>query len=184
MSLMLQNFILFQIGWFACVLSGASENYYWAGILIVAFIVAVHLARAVDMRNEMVLIVLTMIIGTTWDSMLTAAGLFEFSNGVSVSWLVPLWLISMWALFATTLNVSLKWLKGRYVLAAALGAIGGPLAYYAGHRLGAVDFSNTVNSMIAVGAGWAVIMPALVLIANRYNGYLDISSQQFEANPV
>jgi hypothetical protein len=184
MPLMLQNFILFQIGWFGCVISGASENYYWAGIPIVTFIVAVHLARAVDMRNEIVLIILTMIVGTTWDSMLTAAGFFEFANGVYVNWLVPLWLVSMWALFATTLNVSLKWLKDRYVLAAVFGAIGGPVAYYAGHRIGAVDFDNTLNSMIAVGAGWAVIMPVLMLIANRYNGYLDISRHQLEAKLI
>jgi hypothetical protein len=116
--------------------------------------------------------------------MLTAAGFFEFANGVYVNWLVPLWLVSMWALFATTLNVSLKWLKDRYVLAAVFGAIGGPVAYYAGHRIGAVDFYNTLNSMIAVGAGWAVIMPVLMLIANRYNGYLDISRHQLEAKLI
>jgi len=39
---------------------------------------------------------------------------------------------------ATTLNVSMAWLRGRYALAAIFGAFGGPLAYYSGAKLGAM----------------------------------------------
>ena len=76
MSLMLQNFILFQLGWFGCVVGGASQEYSWVGVAVVALIVALHLARAVDMQDEIKLILATMILGTTWDSTLTAAGIF------------------------------------------------------------------------------------------------------------
>jgi hypothetical protein len=184
MPLMLQNFILFQIGWFGCVVGGATQDYYWAGVVIVTFIIAVHLVRASEIRHEIMLIILTMIVGTAWDSALTVAGLLVFSHGVLVSWLVPSWMIAMWALFATTLNVSLKWLKHRYVLAAVFGAIGGPLAYYAGHRIGAVDFNNTLSSMIAVGAGWALIMPGLMLMTRYFNGYQVLSQNSLEVKPV
>jgi len=77
----------------------------------------------------------------------------------------------MWPLFATTLNVSMKWMKGKYLLASLFGAIGGPLAYLAGHRLGAVEFSSTLNAMFVIGIGWAVMMPLLVNLAERFNGY-------------
>ena len=184
MPLMLQNFILFQIGWFGCVVGGATQDYYWAGVVIVTLIIAVHLARASEIRNEIMLIVLTMLVGTAWDSALTAAGLFVFSHGVFVSWLVPSWMIAMWALFATTLNVSLQWLKHRYMLAAVFGAIGGPAAYYAGHRIGAVDFNNTLSAMIAVGAGWALIMPGLMLMTKYFNGYRIPSHKPLEVKPI
>jgi hypothetical protein len=184
MPLMLQNFILFQVGWFGCVVGGATHDYYWAGVVIVSFIIAVHLVRASEIRNEFLLIILTMLVGTTWDSALTAAGLFQFSHGVFASWLVPSWMIAMWALFATTLNVSLKWLKHRYVLAAVFGAIGGPLAYYAGHRIGAVDFSDTLTTMVAVGAGWSLIMPGLMLMTKYFNGYQALSHKTLEVTPV
>ena len=52
MSLMLQNFILFQAGWFACVIGGASRDYYWTGVVVVTAIVIVHLVRAHNMRSE------------------------------------------------------------------------------------------------------------------------------------
>ena len=101
-----------------------------------------------------------------------------------ITGLVPFWLIAMWALFATTLNVSMRWMKNKYLLASAFGAIGGPIAYYAGHRIGAVDFNDTWTAMIAVGAGWAVIMPGLMALTTRFNGYESVQFSQYGVKPV
>lgn len=184
MPLLLQNFILFQLGWFACVLGGASREYMWVGPVVVAVIVAVHLARANNLRSESMLVLLTAALGTAWDSGLMIAGLFTFHNGVVVSGLVPVWIIAMWVLFATTLNVSMTWMKGRYLLAALFGAIGGPAAYYAGHRLGAVDFNDTSMTMIAVAVGWSVIMPTLMLLTTRFNGYQQRQPSRYQVKTI
>ena len=45
-----------------------------------------------------------------------------------------------------------------------LGAIGGPLAFYAGNRLGAVEFSDFGAAMLALAIGWGALMPLLVLL--------------------
>lgn len=45
-----------------------------------------------------------------------------------------------WMQFATILPFCLRWLSRHYLLRGILGAIGGPLAFYTGERLGAVDF--------------------------------------------
>ena len=184
MPLMLQNFILFQAGWFACVLGGASAEYMWAGTVVAAVIVAVHLARATNLRSEALLVLLTAAVGTAWDSGLMMAGLYTFHNGAVVSGLIPVWMIAMWLLFATTLNVSMTWMKGRYLLAAIFGAIGGPVAYYAGHRLGAVDFNNTSMTMIAVAVGWSIIMPTLMLLTTRFNGYQDPQPSRYQVKTI
>lgn len=184
MSLMVQNFILFQVGWLACVLGGASADYNWVGVAVVAAVVALHLQRAGNRQHEMLLIGITMLLGTAWDSSLMLAGLFSFSNGVFADGIVPFWMIAMWALFATTLNVSMKWMKNRYLLAAAFGAIGGPLAYYAGSRLGAVVFSDTTAALLAVAAGWALIMPLLMALTTRFNGYRFTARKTCEAGAL
>ena len=184
MPLLVQNFILFQVGWFACVLGGASREYMWAGTVAAAFIVAVHLLRATNLRSESLLVLLTAAIGTAWDSGLMLAGLFTFNGGIVVSGLIPIWMIAMWVIFATTLNVSMTWMKGRYLLAAVFGAIGGPLAYYAGHRLGAVDFNNTSMTMIAVAVGWSVIMPTLMLLTTRFNGYQERQPSRYQVKTI
>lgn len=184
MSLMLQNFILFQLGWFCCVIGGASSEYYWIGVVAVMVIIAIHLVRANNIQDEIVLIMATMLLGTAWDSGLTMAGLFSFSNGVVLTGLVPVWMIAMWALFATTLNVSLSWMKNRYLLAMAFGALGGPIAYYAGNRLGAVEFSSTSTALIAVGIGWSIIMPLLMALATHFNGYRQTNGKTYEVEPI
>jgi hypothetical protein len=76
----------------------------------------------------------------------------------------------MWTLFATTLNVSLNWLKSRHLLAVAFGAVGGPLAYYGGMKLGAVSFPDFGIAMAALALGWAAIMPTLMWLGQRFDG--------------
>jgi hypothetical membrane protein len=170
MSAVLINFVVFQLGWLAVVLGGTG-SWHWAGTALVIGIVAYHLSRATQPRQEVFLIFAALMIGAVWDSLLVWSGLLIYANGVFHSDLAPHWIVAMWALFATTLNVSLSWLKGRWLLAVVFGAIGGPLAYYAGSRLGAVDMVNQRDALMALAIGWAMIMPTLMFLSQRFNGY-------------
>jgi hypothetical protein len=71
--------------------------------------------------------------------------------------------------FATTLNVSLIWLRQRWFLAAMLGAIAGPVSFFLGHRLGGVEFSQPWTSLLILALGWAVLMPLLMALAERFD---------------
>jgi hypothetical protein len=176
MSAVLINFIVFQLGWLAVVLGGAG-SWHWAGTVLVIGIVAYHLSRASEPRQEVFLIIAALMIGAVWDSLLVWGGLLTYANGVLHSDLAPHWIVAMWALFATTLNVSLRWLKGRWFLAVLFGAIGGPLAYYAGFRLGAVDMVSQRDALLALAVGWAMIMPLLMYLSQRFNGYVQLETR-------
>ncbi len=55
------------------------------------------------------------------------------------------------------------WLSGRPLVAPRLGAIGGPLAYWAGVRLGAAGFGPDLGrSLVQIGIGWALAMVVLL----------------------
>ena len=168
---MLTNFVLFQLGWFACVLGGA-HGMPWAGPVAVLAILIFHVTRANQPGDEIKLLILAVLVGTLWDSLLVSTGLLRYDSGMLLSYLAPYWIIAMWALFSMTLNVSLRWLKNRYLIAALFGASGGPLAYYAGYKLGAVTFSDMATALLVLGAGWAVLMPLLMQLSNRYNGFV------------
>lgn len=170
------NFILFQLGWFVCVL-GAASDIPWAGTLGVVVILAHHLHSANNAEKELQLLSLVLTIGFTWDSLLVAFGILEFNSGLFHSALAPHWIIAMWALFSTTLNVSMSWLKGRYLLSAVFGAVGGPLAYYAGAKLGAVSMPSEVAALVALATGWSIIMPTLVLLSERLNGFQPVQNK-------
>jgi hypothetical protein len=175
------NFVLFQAGWFACVLTGAGVLPPLTGVAAVSVIISIHLLRADNLSNELVLAIFALIIGVIWESSLLMTGLVNYTTGQHVAGLPPAWLIALWPLFATVLNVSLKWLKGRYWLAAAFGAVGGPLAFYAGHRLGAVTFDDTTIALLVLAAGWAALTPLLIAMATRFNGYFSTNARVQEA---
>lgn len=87
--------------------------------------------------------------------------------GRQLNELSPAWIVALWLAFATTFNVSLRWLQGRHGLSAALGLIGGPLAWFAGSRMGALELSDLKLDLLVIGVGWAVLMPVLLLLARR-----------------
>lgn len=73
----------------------------------------------------------------------------------------------MVAVFLTA--ASLRWLQPRPLLAAVLGLVGGPLAWYAGARLGALELPDPSLALSVLGAGWAALMPLLLWLASRLN---------------
>jgi hypothetical protein len=166
---LITNFVAFQCGWLACVL-GAAHGWPFAGTAAAAAIVAWHVLRALRPAEELKLIVIALAIGVLWDSSLAALGWIDFTSGTLIAGLAPPWILALWALFATTLNVSLEWLKAKTLMAALLGAIAGPLSYWAGVRLGAIEFVAPLQAMVALAIGWGVMTPLLVAAARRYDG--------------
>ena len=77
-------------------------------------------------------------------------------------------MLILWANLALTLNGCLRWLQGRYVLAAILGAAGGPLTYFGGMKLGAATSTlPLVTTLGVIAIIYAFITPLLLLIAKQ-----------------
>lgn len=167
---MLINILLFQLCWFACILGGAN-GMPLLGVAVVALAVAYHLYSTANPRAELLLLVVAAIIGGAWDSLLVTLGWLVYPSGTLIAGTAPYWLVAMWIAFATTFNVSLRWFKQHLLLAALFGAVGGPLAYFAGERLGGVVFSSYPAALGALALGWTLLMPLLLLIADRFNGF-------------
>ena len=169
------NFAAFQIGWFSAVI-GAANGLPWIGPAVIAAVLMLHFLRAQRPAEELSLILACAAIGTWFDSMLVALSWVAYPSGQWHAMLAPYWIIAMWMLFATTLNISLKWLRGRTWLAAVVGAIAGPLTYIAGTKLGAMEFLNQEAALTALGIGWAAMLPALVALGTRLDGFVNRSA--------
>jgi len=163
------NFVLFQLGWFSCVL-GAANGVAWLGPVVVLAVVIIHLVLSLRPGPELKLVLSAMGLGLVTDSLLLASGWLSYPGSSLIGSLAPYWIVAMWGLFATTLNVSMRWLAGRYGLAVLLGAIGGPLSYYGGQKLGAMVFLAPVPALAALALAWAIAMPLLVWLARRFDG--------------
>ncbi len=164
------NLTLFKAGWLAVVLL-AAVNMPVAGALAALSVVVVHLLRSPDPRAELVLIGVSALIGFAGETFLVLTDVLEYGTGSLVPGAAPIWIVSMWMLFATTLNVGMRWLRKSPAVAVVAGLIGGPMAFLAGQGAGAVTLSEPVYSVIIIGLGWALLLPALVHVASRFDGH-------------
>ena len=165
---LLVNFIGFQVGWFACVL-GAANDKELLGMIIALGVIIFHAVTQGDLRKELKLVLAATVIGLLWETWVLNLNILRYPSHPEALFWAPTWLIMMWALFATTINLSMGWLKDRWVLAVFMGAIFGPLAFVAGEKLGAVVFLDSTLSMITLAIGWGLLMPLLLWIAERIN---------------
>jgi hypothetical protein len=167
--LLLLNLAVFDIAWFASVSGGAREM-PWLGPLAVLVAVMLHLRAARNRTEEVLLILSCAIIGAFFDSFLVATGWVTYKAGLFSDFLAPFWIITMWMLFATTLNVSMRWLRGKPWLAAVFGLVGGPITYLTGQKIGGIVLSNQFAALVALAIGWAIMMPILMWLSEILDG--------------
>jgi hypothetical protein len=158
------NVVLFQAAWFAAVL-GAARGMLWLGPLSMIPVLAVHLALQENRKGEVKLLLAAGMLGFLFDTAFVAGGVFIPLQHLFPRPFSPPWMICLWLNFAATLNVSMAWLRGRYILAAAFGAVGGTLAYYCGAKLGATEALPTTTGMLLLAIGWGFMTPLLVWLA-------------------
>ncbi|SDS90217.1 Protein of unknown function [Halopseudomonas xinjiangensis] len=158
---MIVNALLFQIGWFACLLGGTS---WW--LLLPLAVLVVHFTWISSWRDEGKLVITVMLAGGALDSFLLQMHLFRLPGDPD---LVPLWLLLAWALFGTTLNHCLIWARRTWWLTASTGAIAGAFAYWVGAQL--TDFRlglGTTKTLAIVALIWAFLLPLLHGFARMY----------------
>ena len=156
----LVNFVLFQLGWFACIL-GAAHGYVSLAVLFCLAVAVFHLWQSSEPMQEGMLLLKILALGICADTLLLQTGSLVFESKGLLPSLSPIWMWSLWVILGCTLNESMSWLRGRYVLAAVLGAITGPLSYLAGVKLGAATWGNETQALVLLGIIWALAMPLL-----------------------
>lgn len=157
----LLNAVLFQLGWFACVLSPQQP---WL-LLVPLLVLAVHLCWLSSWATEGKLLLGSLLIGVTLDSVLLHLGLFDFGQA---RLLIPLWLALLWPLLASTLRHCLAWTAQPWWRASLLGATSAPLSYYAGAQLAGVALPyGTTATSTALALIWAVVFPLLHRLARH-----------------
>jgi len=160
------NIVLFNISWFAIVLSQSP--------LVAPIIVGIHLLLHWCVmgkgKDELRLIGGVTLCGVIVDQLLFKVGVFNLAGELAMA---PLWLSCLWPVFASTLMHSLVIFQDRIALAVVCGALGGALSYIAGVRMSTVDFASPLWGPVLVGMLWAVIFPLFVQIAARLQNRRD-----------
>jgi hypothetical protein len=161
------DFVLFQLVWFAAV-GGAGAERFAVGPLVVCGLLAYTAARLpAERRGELARAAVVLgAIGFVVDSAVQRAGLLRFAGAGDGPWAPP-WIVAMWVQMAVALP-ALAPLARRPWLGALLGAIGGPLAYAAGARLGAAELAAAPPVVYGgLAAIWGLAVPLLARWVRR-----------------
>ncbi|MBK8979107.1 MAG: DUF2878 domain-containing protein [Planctomycetes bacterium] len=171
MSRALANVVLLKLGWFACV-GGAAAGDGWIGPLAVLGLLGAHFAWCVapgERRREALMVATLGIAGCAMESSYTAAGLLVHRADLPHLGVLPLWIVALWFLFATVFDASLRWLRTRPQLAALVAAVGSPLSYLGGTRLGALQIDALAGSTLwtfgVLGIAWGLFVPTALRVA-------------------
>lgn len=162
MRLKFFNLLMFQLGWAVCILGGNLMAVIYSVIALL-----IHHRYLVKSKSEWQLIGWVVLVGIAWDSLLVFLGLIIYSH---TGWFsLPVWMVCLWVLFATTFMHSLFWLARLLWLAAISAAIFGPMSYWAGVNLSDASFgASPITSMMVIAAGWAVLFPVGLYMTGRF----------------
>lgn len=177
----LLNFVIYQVVWFVCVL-GAAQGQAWVGAVAASIAVIGHLALSDRVTAELKLIAVAILVGFVADSALLRGGFISFDAAAPLPGWQPYWMLALWASFATTLGYSMSWVTRRIWIAALAGAIGGPLAYWAGAKLGAMSILSPRSALPAIGLAWAVSLALLATATRR--AYAPVEEARAQAGEI
>jgi hypothetical protein len=148
------NAAVYQLSWFLAVLGGNMGAWFAVGLLLL------HLAFSSVRMADIQMMFLLLCIGLIVDGTLHQIGFISFKE---TGFPIPFWLVIVWLALAITPHHCLSWLKNRMFLSAVFGALGGPIAYWAGARLGAATFNWSLPLSIGTLAViWAALWPSVM----------------------
>ncbi|HGK6671984.1 TPA: DUF2878 domain-containing protein [Legionella pneumophila] len=159
----LGQFVFFQIQWWCCLLSASSPHYRY--LFLFALVLAVYdVWRHFKIPRLWLLLVLIASLGLINDTLLMHLNILYFFDDSLL--IIPPWLWVLWVCFGGWF-LKADWINKNYLLMSLLGAIGGPLSYFAGFKLGAISFPQPLFvTMIILLIDWIL----LVLTITKLNG--------------
>jgi hypothetical protein len=146
----------------------------YLGAAFVVLLLVLHLLRVERPVAEIKLITTVALLGGLWDSALIYFAMLDYPHSTVFHGIAPLWLVSLWGLFAAQFNTTYRWLKHRLAAGALLGAVAGPLSFRSGAALGALHFVQVWPATVSLAIGWALLLPLIILLSRHWDGVNDV----------
>jgi hypothetical protein len=159
----------YEAAWFITVISAGRER-TWPGLLANAIFAAWRLRVSLRRPLELRLMAVALGLGLLLDGGLADKRLLVYAAAWPAG-IAPAWILGLWLAFALTIEPLFGYLQGRPWLAAAFGAIGGPLAYLGAARgWQAVRFTPPAwHALLWLAIGWGITVPLLVGLAGYWS---------------
>ena len=165
---LIAEWVGFQLVWLMCAL-GAAQGWNAPGMIAAAMFIVAVLAMKGWPSSEYLPILASGAVGLVAESTLVSTELVRFAAPWPSPQLAPAWIVALWLAFGATLSTMAS-LLGQYLVikASVIGFVAGPLAYWAGARLGAIELTGPAPlTYLAIALIWAVALPSLLIFRLR-----------------
>ena len=159
------NALGYQAVWLATMVS-VYMGHFWYGFFTSMVFAGLTLCFGGKAKQDGRIVLIGLTLGVSVDTLFAAGGWIQYAMPWTAISIAPLWIIALWLSFSFTLNHSMAFLRGNYVVAAVFGLIGGPLAYWCADRLFNVIEYGTDISVVMIGLGlcWGIVIPGIFFI--------------------
>lgn len=154
--------------WYITIYSTA-KGYPYVGPPLIAAILLFQLFFLKDRWRHLLVLISISCGGTLLDSILLNTRVVIYQGGyAALPWLAPLWITGMWAMFASSLDLSFAFLQNRSTVSAILGFTVVPFYYFAIAKTGVISLErDPIYSYIFIGLIWAAAMPLSFYLARK-----------------
>ena len=171
MKLLNSNIIINVIGFYICwwlTIFGAISKVYFIGPIITICFIVLHLYKVTNHKKEDIFLIIAFFLGLFIESFLLNCHII-IHEGVLVEYnLAPLWSVSLWVCFATTLFHSFKWLSKQYIISSFLGIFSAPMIYFSMESLGVLSFGiDKIYVALFSSILWGIFVPLLIYISDK-----------------
>lgn len=156
----LVQYVGFKISWLLAAwgaVAGPPLSYWGASPFFLFLILHVLYTRRIW---ELWFALSVAVAGTGLDTIYNVTGLIHY-NGTypGLAFLAPIWITSLWAGLAVTLDHSMQMLVERPTWTFLIGAVFGPMAYWTGDEMGAIRFSlDAWTTMLILAIPWGLML--------------------------
>ena len=154
------DLVVFQVGWFACVIGSADTTYPLFFPIVGFLFVLSRIAITGRFRSAFPFFVASTALGMVGDSLLVRLDLLAFYADPTVGG-APIWMIFLWANFGLMLRPLFSWFLQTQARCLIGFSLGGLIAYFSGWQLDRLAFTTVPFSSLAIAFEWA--MAGLVL---------------------
>ena len=161
------NVIGFYICWWITIYGAVSKLYYIGPLATLIFII-IHLYKVTNHKKEDIFLVFSFFLGLFIETFLLNLNIIIHQGYLVKYGIAPLWSVSLWLCFATTLLHSFKWLSNRYFISSLLGILSAPMIYFSMESMGVVSFGLSKSLVILFSSIlWGIFFPVFIYFSDK-----------------
>ena len=162
------NGIMFYTYWWLSLWGASIGNFYIGPIVAISYFI-LHFIIVKEKIKELKYLSLCVCIGFIFESILLYTGFLSYKSMMNF-FIVPIWVIILWAGYSLTVFHSFKYMKGRYFLSLIIGALFAPFMHISGDKIEAIILNHDIlTSYFVLMLMWSVFFPLMNYISIQFD---------------